>query len=257
MELTFFLEKKVLIFFFVFFRIMLLFFLFPLFSPTFFPRKLKILVSLVLALVLTPAVSFPLPEIKGIYDLIVVLSGEFLLIFVISLFFRFILGGIQLGGEMVGIQMGFGISQTIDPMSGFSLPVISQFVYIIFLLFFFAFNFHHYLIYFLYKSFIKIPPGSFMMSKSLAALVVKQSKMIFEISIKFLAPLLVFMLLIYVSLSIIGRLLPQINVLFVSFPLTIGLGLIFFGLMLCLLPRIIYPYYTKYFKLLVAILKYF
>ena len=121
---------------------MLLFFLFPLFSPTFFPRKLKILISLVLALILTPAVSFPLPEIKGIYDLIVVLSGEFFLIFVISLFFRFILGGIQLGGEMVGIQMGFGISKTIDPMSGFSLPVISQLVYIIFLLFFFAFNFH-------------------------------------------------------------------------------------------------------------------
>jgi len=61
-----------------------------------------------------------------------ILLSDFVLIFLISLIFRIILAGIQLGGELVGMQMGFGISQTIDPISGFSMPVISQFVYIIF-----------------------------------------------------------------------------------------------------------------------------
>ena len=78
--------------------------------------------------------------------------------------------------------------------------------------------------------------------------------MIFEVGIKFLAPLMVFMMLIYVALSIIGRLIPQMNVLFVSFPLTIGLGMIFFGFMLILLPRITRPYLIDYFKSLMLIL---
>ena len=241
-------EKEVLKFFLIFFRVLLLFFLFPLFGTPFFPTRLKILTALVLALLLTPVTNFSVPQISQVYQLLIILASDFLLVFVISLLFRFILAGIQLGGEMVSIQMGFGISQTIDPVSGFSLPVISQFAYLIFLLFFFGFNFHHYLIYFLYESFEKIPPGTFLLKGGLAEFFIKKSVIIFDISIKFLAPLLVFMMLIYVTLAIIGRLMPQMNVLFVSFPLTLGLGLLFFGFMLVLLPRIIYPYFDEYFK---------
>lgn len=242
-------------FFFVLFRILLLFFLFPFFSPIYFPLRIKIFIALILALIITPAVNFKLPQILNIYHVTLIFFNEFLLIFIISLIFRFILAGIQLGGEMVGIQMGFGISQTIDPLSGFSLPVISQLIYIVILLFFFTFNLHHYLIYFLCQSFEKIPPGGFELNKNLIILIIKNSRLIFELSVKFLSPLLIFMMLIYISMAIIARFIPQMNVIFVSFPLTIGLGLIFFGLMLVLLPRIIYPYFNKYFEILTILLK--
>jgi flagellar biosynthetic protein FliR len=248
------LEHNLYIFFFVFFRILLLFFLFPVFSGTLLPTSLKIFISVILALALTPVVHFKLPHITSIYQLALIMLSDFVLIFLISLLFRIILAGLQVGGELVGYQMGFGITQTIDPISGFSLPVISQFVYIVFLLVFFTFDFHHYLIYFIYESFEKIPPGTFILSGKLGLFIIKKSKMIFEVGIKFLAPLMVFMMLIYVALSIIGRLIPQMNVLFVSFPLTIGLGMIFFGFMLILLPRIIRPYLIDYFKSLMLIL---
>ncbi|MDF2953994.1 MAG: Flagellar biosynthesis protein FliR [Thermodesulfobacterium sp.] len=245
MEITQILEKNIYIFFFVFYRTILLFFLFPVFGAAFLPIRLKILISLVLAIVLTPVLSFKLPAFT---DIIKVLLSDFIFIFLISLIFRIFLAGIQLGGELVGIQMGFGISQTMDPLSGFSMPVISQFVYIIFLLLFFNFNFHHYLIYFLYESFKQIPPGSFLLKEDLAVFIIKKSKLIFELSIKFLAPLLVFMMLIYVSLGVIGRLIPQMNVIFVAFPLITGLGIMFFGFMLVLLPRMIHSCFSDYFK---------
>ena len=241
-------EKEVLKFFLIFFRILLLFFLFPIFASPFFSNRLKILFALVLALILLPVVNFPIPKITNVYNLVIVLVSEFLLIFAISFLFRLIIAGIQLGGEMVSIQMGFGLSQTIDPVSGFSLPVISQFVYLIFLLFFFSFNFHHYLIYALYESFEKIPPGMFYIKNNLGEFFIKKGVIIFYISVKLLAPLLVFMMIIYITLAIIGRLMPQMNVLFVSFPLTVGLGLFFFGLMLIFIPKIIYPYMDNYFR---------
>ncbi len=255
MEVFYSLEQHVILFFLIFYRIMLLFLLFPVFSAELFPRKIKILMSLVFALVLTPVIHFKIPEIANFYQLLIVLLSDFLLIFIVSLLFRIILAGIQVGGELVGYQMGFGITQTIDPLSGFSLPIVSQFVYIIFLLLFFTFNFHHYLIYFIYESFEKVPPGSFILNGNIGLFIIKKSRLIFELGIKFLAPLMVFMMLIYLSLSIIGRLLPQMNVMFVSFPLTIGLGLIFLGLMLILLPRIIYPYFMDYFRSIALIFK--
>ncbi len=255
MELFNNLEQNLILFFLVFYRILLLFLLFPIFSSTLFPTKIKILTALIFALVLTPVIHFKVPQIANLYQLLLILLSDFIFIFLISLLFRIILAGIQVGGEMVGYQMGFGITQTIDPLSGFSLPIISQFIYIIFLLLFFSFNFHHYLIYFIYQSFEKIPPGSFILNNNLGLFLIKKSKLIFELGIKFLAPLMVFMMLIYISLAVIGRLIPQMNVMFVSFPLTIGLGLIFFGLMLILLPKIIYPYFGDYFRSLNIILK--
>jgi flagellar biosynthetic protein FliR len=247
MEILQILEKNIYTFFFIFYRTLLLFLFFPLFGVTFFPTKLKIIISLVFALILAPVLTFKLPPLTDV-NVVKILVSDFIFIFLISLIFRIILAGIQLGGELVGIQMGFGISQTIDPISGFSMPVISQFVYIIFLLLFFSFDFHHQLIYFLYESFEKIPPGSFLLKEEIGIFILKKSKLIFELSIKFLAPLLVFMMLIYVSLAVIGRLIPQINIIFVAFPLITGLGILFFGLMLAILPRIIYPCFTDYFK---------
>ncbi|MCS7278852.1 MAG: flagellar biosynthetic protein FliR [Thermodesulfobacteriaceae bacterium] len=249
------LEAKIFIFFFIFFRILLFIFIFPLFATVFIPDKIKIALALVLALLLTPIINFDLPKLNNLYIILIIFFFEFLLIFIIALIFRFILAGIQLGGELVGIQMGFGISQTMDPISGFSLPIISEFVYIIFFLFFFTFNFHHYLIYFLFESFQKIPPGSFLLTENLGIFLMKKGGLIFTISLKFLAPLLVFMFLIYITLGILGRIIPQMNVLFVSFPLTIGLGLLFFGLMLTFFPKVITHYIEQYFKILGVVFK--
>lgn len=85
----------------------------------------------------------------------------------------------------------------------------------------------------------------------------KKSRLMFDLGIRFLAPLMVLMMLVYISLAIVGRLIPQINIMFVSFPLTIGIGLIFLGLMLILLPKIMLPIFQNYFNVLHGILIYF
>jgi flagellar biosynthetic protein FliR len=103
------LEHNLYIFFFVFFRILLLFFLFPVFSGTLLPTSLKIFISVILALALTPVVHFKLPHITSIYQLALIMLSDFVLIFLISLLFRIILAGLQVGGELVGYQMGFGM----------------------------------------------------------------------------------------------------------------------------------------------------
>lgn len=217
--------------------------------------KVKIALSLVLALAFSPLFAGQLKLPTSLFELSLFVLSDLFLIFLVSLFFRIILSGLQLGGELVGIQMGFGISQTFDPLGGVSIPILSQFLYLLFLLLFFTFNIHHYLIYFLIKSFYVIPPGTFLFKEGLFEFLLKKSGFLFEIAIKILAPLLVFMFLINVILALIGRLIPQINVLFVSFPLTLGLGLLFFGLMLFFIPKLFKLYLEDFTKFLGLLLK--
>lgn len=234
----------------IFFRFLLLFFLFPLFASTFFPTKIKIALSLILALAFTPIVNLKINTSSNVMFLLSSFFSDFLLFSFLSLLFRFLLGGLQLGGELVGFQMGFGISQTFDPLSGISMPILSQFIYLMFILFFFALDIHHHLIYFVIKSFEFYTPGSAWLRKDLFYLLLKKSSLIFDIAVKVLAPLMILMLLINIVLAVIGRVIPQINVLFVSLPLTLGIGLLFFGLMLILLPRVFNALFNEFFKFL-------
>jgi len=64
MEILQILEKNIYIFFFIFYRTSYYFF-FPIFEVAFFPTQLKILVSLVLAFILTPVISFKLPPLNN------------------------------------------------------------------------------------------------------------------------------------------------------------------------------------------------
>ncbi len=226
------------VYFFLFNRFLLLFFLFPLFSSTYFPNKIKIVLSLLLSFALTPAINVKLPYTLNLFSLIIFIFLDFIIFFFISLFFRFILTALQIGGEMIGLQMGLGITQTIDPIGGVSIPIISEFLFILFLLVFFTLDLHHYLIIFVYRSFDIFPLGFFVLKENFLLYFLKKSKIMFDLSVRILGPIMIIMYLIHIILAIIGRIIPQINILFVSFPLTLGIGLLLFGFTLFLLPKV-------------------
>ena len=54
----------------------------------------------------------------------------------------------------------------------------------------------------------------------------------FRLSVQLLAPVLALLFLTQLALGLVARAVPQIQVMMVSFPLTIGLGLFFLSLTL-------------------------
>ena len=60
----------------------------------------------------------------------------------------------------------------------------------------------------------------------------------FSTAIRIVAPITAILVFVQIALGIIARTVPQVNVLITSFPLTIGLGLIF----LCLSVDVLWPY---------------
>jgi flagellar biosynthetic protein FliR len=70
-----------------------------------------------------------------------------------------------------------------------------------------------------------VPVGGFRYDPALLALISKSFGDMFGLAVRVAAPALGALLLTMVSLGVIGRVVPQINLLIVGFPLTIAVGL--------------------------------
>ncbi len=218
---------------------------------------IKASLALILSLVFTPLVvqteRFP----ENVWEFALWALPEALLGMALAFMIRLILAGIQFGGQLLGFQMGFGVANVIDPATGVQAPVLAQVAYLIALLLFLIFDIHHFFLLGLGESFRLLPPGSLVFKKDLFELLVEKGELIFVIGLKILAPVMAILLLVQIALGIVSRFVPQINVMIVSFPLTIGLGLFFFGLTLEILAGVLRPAYGEAVRFMPLIMKFF
>lgn len=191
------------------------------------PVQVKVAFGLFLALVFYPLVSTQAPPIDtrliplGIVALKEVAVG-LLLGFVLGLLFA----GARFAGDIIGFSMGLSIANVFDPESAQSVSLIGQFLYIVSLLVFILLNGHHFVFEALHLSYVAVPMGGLGMSALLGEGLVKISGFIFVVAIKLAAPVIVALFLIDVGLAVLARVVPQMNIFIVSFPLKIMVGLV-------------------------------
>ena len=146
---------------------------------------------------------------------------------ILSLSLKVIFAGIQMGGEIVGFQMGLSMAHLIDPQSGVSTPVISQICYLLGTLIFLSIDGHHWFFQALLQSFQLLAPGEIHIRSGLYQHLVGLMGYMFVIAIKIAAPVMVVLIFIQSALGILSKAVPQVNILLNSFPLTISVGLLF------------------------------
>jgi flagellar biosynthetic protein FliR len=212
-------------------RVSPILFMMPVLSSRNLPHLLKIGLALVVSLVLLPLVKvnpdlFPTePYSFGFFML-----GEFMIGLVLSLSLKVIFAGIQMGGEMVGFQMGLSMAHLIDPQSGVDTPVVPQVCYLLGTLIFLSIDGHHWFFHALLQSFQLLAPGEIHIQPGLYQHFLNLTGNMFVIAIKIAAPVMVVLIFIQTALGIMSKAVPQVNILFNSFPLTISVGLLFLAL---------------------------
>ncbi len=160
------------------------------------------------------------------------LLGEAIIGFLLGISIHLIFTGVQFAGELVGIQMGFGMANILDPQFGWNSTVISQFQYFIAIMIFLSIDGHHWFFRALAQSFQILSPGEISFQGGLVKHFMDLSGKVFQIGIKIIAPIMAILIFTQLALGMVARMVPQMNLLISSFPLTIGLGLIVFGLSL-------------------------
>jgi len=217
----------------VFIRTGAIIFSVPLFGSREFPVIAKIGLTATVAWVVFPMVNVPF-EIKSakLLELLPFIFNEILIGIIIGFAARIFFEGVQLGGQLVGFQMGFGIVNVIDPITGENFSIIAQVQNLLATLIFISLDMHHWFFKAIYLSFEKVPLLYSQPSGALWEWLIGLSGSMFVIAVKVMAPVIATLLFTSTAMGIIAKGIQGINVFIVMFPLKIAIGLIVAGLSL-------------------------
>lgn len=218
-------------------RLSALMFTLPFFSSRAIPASLKVVCIVTLSVSFYPIVqhqSVPMPF--GPVHLGLLILGELLVGWLIGFVAQVLFASIQLGGELINQQMGLSLASILDPQNGQQSSIISNFQYILAFLLFLTLPAHHWVIRAMAESLHAIPLLGSTLPTSVVPFLVQLFSQAFVMAVQIAAPIMAALLLANVGMGIVARLVPQMNVFILSFPVTIGVGLIMLAGML--------PYYT-------------
>ncbi|MBN2342311.1 MAG: flagellar biosynthetic protein FliR [Deltaproteobacteria bacterium] len=207
-------------------RLAFLFLAAPAFGAQVLPRNIGIAIVFVLSI----AVYAGLPEVTILslkpIDLVIAAFGEAALGAAAGLTARIVFSAAETAGQVMGVPMGLGFSQSVDPLTDSQSVVTSRFLGIIVAMLFFALDIHLVLIKYVVESFKILGPGEVVFDGQVGLLLARKGAMMFSSAIQLAAPVLVVLMGIMVSLGILARIAPKVNLFVLSFAVSIGVGLL-------------------------------
>lgn len=211
-------------------RISVVVFMLPVFDTAWLPAQIKASLALIMTLALWPALS-----VSGVlmpahpFGIAVMLAGEVILGLVLGFAVRCFFAGIQSGGEILAMQMGFSMITLADPLSGNNTGLIAHFLYMVATLVFLALNGHLVMLKAFAYTFQVMPPGGLVLGEGIMRQLIELVAMIFVFSIRVAAPVMVLLMMCEVALGLMNRAAQQIPVMEIGFPLKISIGFFFIG----------------------------
>ncbi len=199
----------------------------PVLGARWVPAQIKVLVSVALAAVLTPVVpGGGVVEAGWMLGLLAI--REVVIGLALGFVASFIFDAVEYAGELAGMQMGFSIAGVFDPQNGRQSPVLSTFQRTLLAMLFVGIGGHWLVIRALAQSFTVAPVGTLSLGAAAPMTVVQLAARVFVIAAQVAAPATAMLLLVNVALAVVARVVPQMNVFIVGFPLmiTVGVGVI-------------------------------
>ncbi|VAW66331.1 Flagellar biosynthesis protein FliR [hydrothermal vent metagenome] len=200
-------------------------------SPVFGARMMPVRIRIVLAMVMS-ALTIPLLPEMPVVELISFSAAGILLqqiIIGVSMGFivQMVFQSLVIAGEAIANGMGLGFARMVDPANGVQVPVISQFLIVMATLLFVILNGHLLLIQLVISSFETLPISSSGLSLPGLKAVVSWASQMFIGGLLIALPAVTALLVVNISMGVITRAAPQLNIFAVGFPLMILLGFVF------------------------------
>ncbi|GAB4270152.1 MAG TPA: flagellar biosynthetic protein FliR [Opitutae bacterium] len=199
------------------------------FIPPFAGRVVPVQLRVGLAFLLAYILSSVVPVVDGvpvhfmgfmlsmIYEIILgVLLG-----FVVRIFFFII----EFAGQVISTEMGLMMSSSFNPSSNEHSSTVTHVLYYFGIILFFVVGAHKAVIQGLVRSFDWVPAGKAMMlSAGSSDLLVRASSEVFLLAVQIAAPVIGVNFLVNFTFSILGKVVPRMNVFMVSFSVRILAG---------------------------------
>lgn len=208
-------------------RISAFFMVIPVFGWDSIPVRIK--VSLVLLLAVFFSMIAPLPgAVKQASTLeaalLIVNEGTYGL--ALGLVAAILFAAVKFGARIVEQEMGLTMAEILDPLTGEEAQPLGSLLEMMFIIMLLSANGHHLFLLTLSKSYEAFPAGSIPSIPVLTAGIVSAGSTMLMAGLKLAGPMLAASMLLMVVLAVLARVVPEMNILFISLPLRVGLGLL-------------------------------
>ncbi len=199
----------------------------PVFGAAGVPSQTKIALALLLSLIVLPLTAEPAGGVStNLFVFASLIGSEILVGLTIGIAVMLVFSGLEMGATVIGVQMSFSIGEVFDPLTGGRVATVDQFYRIVATLVFFAVNGHYLVIQSMLQTFEVVPAGSADLSLIAGDRVLPFFTALFIVALRISLPVVGALVLTDLALALVGRTIPQMNILVVGFPVKIGVGLL-------------------------------
>jgi len=248
--------EKIELFILALVRIATIIFTLPIFTVNTVPPQIKAAVSFLLAFLVfpqMPLISFTIAN-SPVFFFMIVLEQIFVGI-IIGFTASFLLYFTIMGGEFIARDIGL-MQGAMNPFIEFQSNLYSIFFPMILVVIFLASGGHYFFLRVLFESFQYIPMGNFVWdTRSFASILILLSASSFVVAFQFAAPVLGALFMCTVTLGLMNRVMPQMQVWLLGIPLKIFFGTLVIVFSLPLMVQLFYAHFEQLQRALFAVLR--
>ena len=227
-------ETNIVGFILLFFRFTSLFLAVPIFSHQSIPMTVKASMAFVFTIVFYPSMPVLLISID-VPTIVLAILSEFIFGLAIGVILLLAYNVITFAGGIISFMMGFSMASAIDPQSGVSMPIISQFLSLMGLMVLLSINLHHWMLLFINESISKIPLGGFLMTQDLFNYLIHAFSNMLMVGFMIAFPIISLSWLADIIFGMLMKTMPQFNLLVIGFPIKI---MVAFGVLIAIFTAI-------------------
>lgn len=217
------------LYFLLFVRIIAMIQFAPLLSSGSIPSLAKIALALLASFLVFPMVlqsGYPIPQSGLAYAFLAI--GEAMIGVIMGFMLAIVYAAFQTAGQFFSLQMGFGASQVFDPLAQIEIPLLGQFLNIIAMfVFVVTAGFQRIFLTGVYYSFQAVRAADLVvLREDIVMSMIAGLASLFENALIISFPILGTLFLVQVVMGLLAKAAPQMNLLMLGFPLSIGVAYI-------------------------------
>jgi flagellar biosynthetic protein FliR len=219
--------ENIQIFLLVFARVFALISIAPLISSSAIPAMARVGLAFfasVLAFPIVLAQGYMIPDTGLGYVALII--GEIMIGLIMGFFLVVIFSAFLVAGQFFSLQMGFGASEVFDPLAQVQIPIMGQFLNIIAMfLFIIIGGLQRIFLVGVLRSFQAAKAIDFVAEKDyILRMIIESLSGLFEQALVISFPILGTLVLVSVSMGLLAKAAPQMNLLMMGFPVAIGVA---------------------------------
>lgn len=213
-------------FFWIFARVSGVFLAMPIIGTKLVPVRIRLLLALSISVFLLNILELNTSILPFSIESIIVTVYQFIIGIAIGFCLQMFIQAFILLGELIAMQSGLGFAVLNDPSTNSSVPMVSQLFLMMVTFFFFIFDGHIAVIKLMKDSFYLMPIGNVGLDPGFYKEIVLYAKVMFATSLQIALPVVTSLMMLQITIGVMTKAAPQVNVFTVGFPVTMIVGIV-------------------------------